>query len=80
MLKMDFKYEVNGRSVPASQFGREFKKAALAGIEKQLRSKIASIRCPVHGRGAANFSGDLTKVSFEMCCGELKTAIEAAMK
>lgn len=82
---MGLKFTVNGRSVPANQFGREMEKAVRAEAEKavqsiraDIRQQMASTRCSIHHKTPTSVvqRGDKL-VAQGLCCDELQRAVLA---
>lgn len=76
-------YKINGRNVRGTQFRRELEKAALAEVIKEVKRKVAGIRCRQHGQAARVVAEgpSLTQLSFQVsgCCNSLIRKVQDAL-
>ncbi len=72
---IDIRFEINGRRIEPRNMGDALEAAMLAAVDKGIRQKVGSCRCPVHGQ-APKLVGKgrgFDKISFEVsgCCEKL---------
>ena len=77
----DISFTIDGRKVSPDRLGDELQKAMLRDISEKLRRRIASMRCPEHGRAprAAVRGRSINRLSLTIsgCCDEF---VESASK
>jgi len=80
VLKSTMRFTVGGREVSPSQFGPEMEKSLKNAVEEEIRKRVESIKCPIHGKHAhvVSFDRSGSKVNYNIggCCDALKEAVE----
>jgi hypothetical protein len=78
---IDISFEVGGRKVSPDRIGDELGKAILKEVARNVKTSLASVRCPEHGQHprVTVKGSSLDKLSFEVhgCC---QTLIDAAVR
>lgn len=78
------KFEINGREVKPEDFATSLEKALIKNIEEDIRKKLSSVKCPVHGEYPEVIcrGHDLRNLSFEVkgCCQKLIEMVREKFK
>ncbi len=72
---IEVKFEINGRKVDPRNMKNTLMGAVMDAAAQEIRRKIGSCRCPVHGKSPSVVAKgrDTSKLSFEVngCCDKL---------
>jgi len=78
----DLNWKFNGKKIRPEQIGNELMKFATKNIQTQLKRKIESQRCSIHGKTAKLIAkpGSFDSMKVEGCCQEFISKVSAKLK